>query len=103
MWEASARDGSRKHHEEGKVIVQLVIDSDSCVRNATIAQSSGFYRLDKASLDFAMSLKFPASTVSTIKNFDDGQPTVAFPIVWRLYAPTVPGVLPLREDGLPVE
>lgn len=37
--------------------MQLVIDSDSCVRKATILQSSGYYRLDKASLEFAMSLR----------------------------------------------
>jgi TonB family protein len=78
---------SRKHHEEGKVIMQLVIDSDSCVRKATILQSSGYYRLDKASLDFAMSIKVPASMLRNIKSFDDGQPTFAIPIVWKLTAP----------------
>jgi TonB family protein len=58
---------SRKHHEEGKVIMQFVIDSDSCVRKATILQSSGYYRLDKASLDFAMNLKLPASMLRNLR------------------------------------
>jgi TonB family protein len=84
---------SRWHHEQGKVVMQLIIDSDSCVRKATISQSSGYYRLDKASLDFAMTLKFPASMLSKVKTFDDGRPTFAFPIEWKLIDPVpyVPG------------
>lgn len=78
---------SRRHHEEGKVIMQLIIDPDWCVHKATILQSSGYYRLDKASLDFTMSLKFSASVLRNIKSFDDGQPTFSFPIVWKLTAP----------------
>jgi TonB family protein len=78
---------SRKYHEEGKVIMQFVIDSDSCVRKATISQSSGYHRLDKASLDFAMNLRFPPSMLSNVKSFDDGRPTFAFPIVWKLTNP----------------
>jgi TonB family protein len=78
---------SKKHHEQGKVIMQFIIDSDLCVRKATIVQSSGYYRLDKASLGFAMSLKFPTATIKTIHSFDDGQPAFMFPIVWKLVAP----------------
>ncbi len=83
---------SRKH-EQGKVIMQFVIDSDSCVRKATILQSSGYYRLDKASLEFAKNLKFSPSMLSKIKSFDDGRPTFAFPIEWKLIpsVPYVPG------------
>jgi TonB family protein len=84
---------SRKHHEEGKVIMQLIIDADFCVRKATILQSSGYYRLDKASLDFAMNLKFPPSMLGKVKTFDDGRPTFAMPMVWKLIpsVPYVPG------------
>jgi TonB family protein len=84
---------SRKHHEEGKVVMQFIIDSDSCVRKATILQSSGYYRLDKASLEYAMNLRFSPSMLSKLKSFDDGQPTFAFPIVWKLIpiVPYVPG------------
>ena len=84
---------SRKHHEEGKVIMQFLIDPDFCVRKATILQSSGYFRLDKASLDFAMNLKFPPSMLRNIKSVDDGQPTFEFPMVWKLIRslPYVPG------------
>ena len=84
---------SRKHHEEGKVIMQFLIDSDFCVRKATILQSSGYYRLDKASLDFAMNLKFAPYMLNNVKSFDDGRPTLAFPMVWKLTKaiPYVPG------------
>ena len=80
---------SRRQHEEGKVIMQFIFDAESCVRKATIVQSSGHYRLDNASLKFAMTLKFPAATTSKLKNFVDGQPAVVFPIVWKLLAPKV--------------
>jgi len=86
---------SRRLHEAGKVIMQFIIDSDSCVRKAVILQSSGYFRLDKASLDFAMNLKFPRSMLSNIKTVDDGQPTFAFPMVWKL-VPEVPYVPPDR-------
>lgn len=86
---------SRRLHEAGKVIMQFIIDSDSCVRKAVILQSSGYFRLDKASLDFAMNLKFPRSMLSDIKTVDDGQPTFAFPMVWKL-VPEVPYVPPDR-------
>jgi TonB family protein len=80
---------SRKHHEEGKVIMQFLMDSDSCVRKATIVQSSGYYRLDKASLDFAMNLKLAPAALRNITTFDDGRPTFPFPITWKL-TPAVP-------------
>jgi TonB family protein len=82
---------SRKHNEQGKVIMQFLIDSDSCVRKATILQSSGYFRLDKASLDFAMNLKFRPSMLRNIKSVDDGQPTFEFPMMWKL-TPPVPSV-----------
>jgi len=75
---------SRRHNESGKVVMQFVIDPDSCVRKATILQSSGYFRLDKASLDFAMNLKFPPASMGQIKTMDDGQPTFSFPMVWTL-------------------
>jgi len=79
---------SREHHEEGKVVMQFTLDADRCVRKATILQSSGYYRLDKASLDFAMNIKFPPATIKNITTFDDGRPTFTFPMVWKLVAPT---------------
>jgi TonB family protein len=91
-------EDSKKHNEQGKVIMQLVIDSDSCVRKATILQSSGYYRLDKASLDLTMNLKFSASMLSKIKTFDDGRLTFPFPVVWTL-TPSVPYVTGDRCAG----
>jgi TonB family protein len=92
---------SRNHYEEGKVIMQFLIDSDFCVRKATILQSSGYFRLDKASLDFAMNLRFSPSTLRNMKSVDDGQPTFVFPIVWKLIpaAPLVPVVPGDRCSG----
>jgi TonB family protein len=56
--------------EEGTVKIKLTLDSDLCVRRATILQSSGFWRLDEISLKFVMTLK--------IAPLDDGEPTIIF-------------------------
>lgn len=84
---------SRKHPEEGKVVMQFLVDSNYRVRRATILQSSGYFRLDKASLDYAMNLKFPPSMLGKATSADDGQKAFAFPIVWKLIpaVPFVPG------------
>jgi hypothetical protein len=70
--------------------ISLVHDPRSTTPQATIVQSSESYRLDKAALDFAMNLKFSAQQVTDIKTFDDGQPTFAFTLDWKLYAPGDP-------------
>jgi len=77
--------GSREHQEQGEVLMQLVIDSDYCVRKATILKTSSFARLDKAALDYVMNLKFSAELLSNIKTLDDGQLAFAFPLVWKIY------------------
>ena len=84
---------SRKNREQGRVVMQFHVDADRCVRKATIVESSGFFRLDKASLDFAMSVKLPASLLSTLKTVDDGELTFKIPVVWKLLPPVryVPG------------
>lgn len=66
-------------HEEGTVRMQFIFDSDWCVRKATITQSSGFWRLDRVSLQYAMNLKFqPSKPLVTA----EGEPTINFPIEW---------------------
>jgi TonB family protein len=82
---------SRVYHEEGKVLMQLVIDPDFCVRKATIVQSSGYYRLDRASLEFTMKLKFPPSMLRNVKSSDDGRPVLTFPMIWKIVPPPEPG------------
>lgn len=66
--------------QQGRVVMELIFDPDWCVRKATIIQSSGFFRLDNASLEFAMSLKFTFK----VTTLTDGQPTVEFPVEWKL-------------------
>ena len=84
---------AQKHKEQGKALLQLIIDSDLCVRKATILLSSGYYRLDKSGLDFAMNLKFPTSMLTNFKTLDDGQLTFQMPLVWNLIVqkPYIPG------------
>jgi hypothetical protein len=84
---------AQKHKEQGKALLQLIIDSDFCVRKATILLSSGYYRLDKSGLDFAMNLKFPTSMLTNFKTLDDGQLTFKMPLAWNLIVqkPYVPG------------
>jgi len=76
-WETYPRE-SLEHHEEGKVVMQLIFDPDWCVRKATILQSSGYYHLDNVSLEFAMMVKYSFNVVKRV----DGEPTITFPIVW---------------------
>ena len=84
-------EASRKRNEQGKVVMQFVIDTNLCVRKATIVKSSGYFRLDKASLEFAMTLKFRPSMLKQVTQMDDGQPTFAFPMEWKLSRAFVPG------------
>ena len=75
--------------------MRFVIDKDACVRKASVVKSSGYFRLDKASLDFAMNLKFPPSVVAQMKKLDDDEPTVDFPMVWKLVVqPAQPAYVP---------
>lgn len=71
---------SRANNEEGHVIMRLVFDRDWCVRKATIVKSTGFPRLDAASLKYAMTMKVSFDA----KAFEDGQPVVKFPIAWSI-------------------
>jgi hypothetical protein len=65
-------------HEEGTVAMELLFDDDWCVRKATILESSGFFRLDAVSLQYAMHLKF----MFEVKERIDGQPVLRVPIAW---------------------
>lgn len=42
-------------HEEGTVVMQLTFDPDWCVRKATVVQSSGYWRLDEVTFNYALS------------------------------------------------
>jgi hypothetical protein len=70
---------SWEKHEEGSVKIQLIFDSDWCIRKATIIESTKFWRLDDVSLKWAMTIKWtPKKTLTT----PEGEPTVDFPIRW---------------------
>lgn len=65
--------------EEGTVKLQLIFDSDWCIRKAIVVESSKFWRLDKVSLLWAMKVKWkPTKTLTTA----DGEPTVTFSVAW---------------------
>jgi outer membrane biosynthesis protein TonB len=67
-------------HEEGTVIMELKLDPESCVRKATIVQSTGFWRLDGVSLGYMMTVKYMPKP-ETIKE-KDGEPTVTVKLGW---------------------
>lgn len=73
---------SRRLNEEGRVLVDIVVGSDGKVANATVAQSSGFERLDEAVINcIVRKLVFNPGTV-------DGVPqngaSARIPIVYKL-------------------
>ena len=76
-WQLYPKESVEKH-EEGTAKIQLVFDSDWCVRKATIIQSTKYWRLDSVSLRFAMTIKF----MPKVTQFIDGEPTVSIPIAW---------------------
>jgi outer membrane biosynthesis protein TonB len=67
-------------HEEGTVFMELKLDPEWCVRKATIVQSTGFWRLDGASLSYMMTVKYMPKP-ETIKQ-EDGEPTVTVKLGW---------------------
>jgi hypothetical protein len=69
---------SLRLHEEGTVMLELLFDDDWCVRKATVLESSGFFRLDEVSLQYALQLRFHFE----VKDRVDGQPMVRLPIAW---------------------
>lgn len=57
---------SRRRGEEGQVVLQVVVGTDGRVASLSVAQSSGFRRLDKAALDAVRQWRFqPARRGST--------------------------------------
>jgi periplasmic protein TonB len=57
---------SRKRGEEGKVILQVAIDSKGVLSNITVLKSSGFVHLDKASIQALQTVKFIPATCAGI-------------------------------------
>jgi outer membrane biosynthesis protein TonB len=67
--------------ETGTVQVELAFDDFWCVRKTTIVKSTGYWRLDQASLSFLMTVRYkPDPKAITIK---DGQSTLAVKLEWR--------------------
>lgn len=67
-------------HEEGTLTVEVTLDSDWCVRKASIVKSSGYWRLDRVSLSYMITVKYqPKPESIKIKN---GEPTTVVKIGW---------------------
>jgi outer membrane biosynthesis protein TonB len=67
-------------HEEGTVTMELIFDSDWCVRKATIVQSTGHWRLDNVSLSYMMTVRYMPKP-GGIKE-KDGEPTTVVKLAW---------------------
>jgi outer membrane biosynthesis protein TonB len=67
--------------EVGPVEIKLVFDGLWCVRKATIVKSSGYWRLDQASLKFLMTVRFKPDDKSL--KIEDGLPTMAIKLEYR--------------------
>jgi TonB family protein len=78
-WQRFYPSESRKKNEEGRVVVSIIFDADSCPRSAMILQSSGFWRLDAATLRLAILTKTTMRTKT-----DDGQPRWIMAIKWTI-------------------
>jgi protein TonB len=71
---------SKRLGEQGKCLVKLTIEADGTTRDASIAQSTGYPRLDEACLRAFVPGKF-------IPVKEDGKPVEAtwvIPITWKL-------------------
>jgi TonB family protein len=78
-WQLYPQESVDKH-EEGTVIMELKLDPEWCVRKATIVQSTGFWRLDRVSLSYMMTVKYMPKPESIKQT--DGEPTVTFKLGW---------------------
>jgi TonB family protein len=78
-WEKYYPTESRIKNEMGTVVVLIIFDADSCPRSAMVTRSSGFPRLDAATLRVAILTKTTKRSKS-----DDGQPILILPIAWKI-------------------
>ena len=66
--------------EEGTVVLELILDSDWCVRKATVVQSTGYFRLDNVTLEYVMKVKYKPKPESIKQK--DGEPTIVIKLGW---------------------
>jgi TonB family protein len=66
--------------EEGTVTMELIFDSDWCVRKATIVQSTGHWRLDNVSLSYMMTVRYMPKPEGMKEK--DGEPTIVVKLGW---------------------
>jgi TonB family protein len=78
-WQEYYPTESRIKNEEGRVVVSIIFDADSCPRSAMVLKSSGFWRLDAATLRLAILTKTTRRTKT-----DDGQPSWIMAIKWSI-------------------
>jgi TonB family protein len=51
-------DASRRLSEEGRVLVGVIVTAEGCARLASVFASSGYERLDKAAVQYALDVRF---------------------------------------------
>ena len=74
-------------HEEGTVRMEFIFDTNWCIRKATIVKSTGYWRLDRASLSYVMTVRYkPKPEYLKIK---DGEPTIVAVSYTHLTLPTI--------------
>jgi TonB family protein len=78
-WQIYPQESVDKH-EEGTVMVELILDPDWCVRKATIVQSTRYWRLDNVTLAYAMTVRYMPKP-EAIKQ-KDGEPTAIIELGW---------------------
>jgi len=66
--------------EEGTIVLELILDSDWCVRKATVVQSTGYFRLDNVTLEYVMKVKYKPKPESIKQK--DGEPTIVIKLGW---------------------
>ena len=71
---------SLRNYEEGTVQIQLVFDPGWCVRKASVVKSSGYWRLDAVSLEWAITQKWTPPDPIIV----NGEPTKLIPIGWAI-------------------
>jgi hypothetical protein len=60
--------------------MELIFDSDWCVRKATIVQSTGHWRLDNVSLSYMMTVRYMPKAQGIKEK--DGEPTIVVKLGW---------------------
>jgi periplasmic protein TonB len=72
---------SKRLGEQGRCLVKVPVQADGSTRDVSLAQSSGYPRLDEACLRAL----FPGKFIPATENGKPVERTVTIPIVWSLH------------------